>query len=201
MKKLFLPFALVALLSFTTSDTTISKEERKFAIDKLEATKKHLLESVAGLSAAQLSFKATPESWSVAECTEHIALSETLIYGMFEGALKQAPDPAKRGDVKVTDEKLIATLEDRSTKFKTMEPFKPTGKFGSQEGTIKEFVTKRDEHIKYVKNTTDDLRNRYAQLPFGTVDAYQVILFMAAHTERHIKQIEEVKLNAGFPKQ
>lgn len=201
MKKLFLSLSVLTLLSFTTNNTTLTDAERKFAIEQLEASKKHLLESVAGLSAAQLNFKATPESWSIAECTEHIALSESLIFGMFEGTLKQTPDPSKRVDVKMTDEKLIAMIEDRSHKVKTQEPFKPTGKFGSQEGTLKEFTTKRDEHIKYVKNTTEDLRDRYQQLPFGTIDSYQVFLFMSGHTERHIAQIEEVKLNAGYPKQ
>jgi hypothetical protein len=31
-------------------------------------------------------------------------------------------------------------------------------------------------------------------------DAYQWLLFLSAHTERHTKQIEEVKATAGFPK-
>ncbi|HCO82594.1 MAG TPA: DinB family protein, partial [Arenibacter sp.] len=45
----------------------------------------------------------------------------------------------------------------------------------------------------------DDLRNRYQQLPFGTVDAYQILLFMSGHTERHIKQMEEVMDDEDFP--
>ncbi len=201
LKKIFLPLAILSLLSFTTADNTLTDAERKFAMDHMEATKKHLLEATKGLSAAQLNFKATPESWSVAECTEHIALSESLIYGMFEGILKQTPDASKRSDVKVTDDKLIAMITDRTTKVKTQEPFKPTGKFGSQEATLQEFITKRDAHIDYVKKTKDDLRDRYQQFPFGTIDSYQVLLFMSAHTERHIKQIEEVKSNPGFPKE
>ncbi len=201
IKKIFLSFSVVSLLSFTTADTTLTDAERKFAIDHMEASKKHLLEATKGLSAAQLNFKASPESWSVAECTEHIAISESLIYGMFEGLLKQTPDASKRGDVKVTDDKLVVMIADRTTKVKTQEPFKPTGKFGSQDATVQEFITKRDAHIDFVKKTKDDLRDRYQQFPFGTIDAYQVLLFMSAHTERHIKQIEEVKSNPNFPKQ
>ena len=33
----------------------------------------------------------------------------------------------------------------------------------------------------------------------GEVDAYQGILFLSAHTERHTKQIEEVKATTGYP--
>jgi hypothetical protein len=32
------------------------------------------------------------------------------------------------------------------------------------------------------------------------MDAYQWLLFLCAHTERHLAQIREVKANAGFPK-
>jgi hypothetical protein len=200
MKKIFLPLVMLLSLSFTTSDSSLTKSERKFAIEQFKNSKNHLLSAIKGLSAAQLNFKASPESWSIAECTEHIAISETLLYGMFEGVLKVPAEPGKRSEVKMTDEQVVALITDRTTKIKTQEPFKPTGKFGSHEGTVKEFVTKRDEHIKYVKKTKDDLRNRYQQLPFGTIDAYQLIIFIAGHTERHTKQIEEVKANANFPK-
>jgi hypothetical protein len=200
MKKIFLPFVMLVLLSFTTSDSSLTKPERKFAIEQYKNSKSHLLSAIKGLSAAQLNFKAGPESWSIAECTEHIAISETLLYAMFEGALKLPADPGKRSEVKMTDEQVVALVTDRTNKVKTQEPFKPTGKFGSHEATVKEFVTKRDEHIKFIKKTQEDLRNRYQQLPFGTIDAYQLVLFIAGHTERHIKQIEEVKANANFPK-
>ncbi|HEY0769759.1 MAG TPA: DinB family protein, partial [Sphingobacteriaceae bacterium] len=59
---------------------------------------------------------------------------------------------------------------------------------------------KRDDHINYVKTTTDDLRNHYVDLPFGKLDAYQIILFMAAHSKRHTDQIDEILSNANFPK-
>jgi hypothetical protein len=200
MKKIFFQVVMLLSLSFTAGDSSLTKSERKFALEQFKNSKNNLLNAIKGLSTAQLNFKGSPESWSIAECTEHIAISETMLYGMFEGTLKVAPEPSKRSDVKMTDEQVIALITDRTNKVKTQEPFKPTGKFGSHEGAVKEFVTKRDEHISYVKKTKDDLRNRYQQLPFGTIDAYQLILFIAGHTERHTKQIEEVKANTNFPK-
>lgn len=200
MKKILLPIVMLLSLGFTTTSNSISKTERKFALSQLKDSKKHLQKAIKGLSTAQLNFKASPESWSVAECTEHIAISESLIYGMFEEVLKQTPDPSRRSEVKVSDEQLLKMITDRSTKVKTQEAFKPTGKFGSHENTVKEFVDKRDNHIDYIKKTDADLRNRYQQLPFGTIDGYQMILFLTGHTERHIAQIEEVKANPNFPK-
>lgn len=140
MKKLFIPFVLLVLLSFTTGNSSLTKSERKFAIEQFKNSKSHLLSAIKGLSEAQLNFKATPESWSIAECTEHIAISESMLYGMFEGTLKVAPEPAKRSDVKMTDEQVIALITNRTAKVKTQEAFKPTGKFGSHKGTVKEFL-------------------------------------------------------------
>ena len=33
-----------------------------------------------------------------------------------------------------------------------------------------------------------------------TLDAYEWLLFLAAHSERHTKQIDEVKADPNFPK-
>ncbi len=90
-------------------------------------------------------------------------------------------------------------ITDRRQKVKTNERFVPNGKFGSIEGSLKECTTLRDAHIEYGKTTKNDLRDRYQKFRFGTVDEYQVILFMAGHNKRHVAQIEEVKANPNFP--
>lgn len=201
MKKIILPIVMLALLSFTVSDTKLTDSERKTATDHMIKTRDHMLKTVKGLSEAQLNFKSSAESWSVAECVEHIAISESMIFGMLQGALKTPADASKRSEVSMKDEQLTGMIVDRSKKVKTREPFEPSGKFGSHKETIKEFKTKRKEHIKYVKKTADALRNYYQQMPFGTIDAYQILLFMSAHTERHTLQIEEIMTNENFPQE
>ncbi len=199
MKKVILPIVLLALFAFTVVKSTLTDAEREFAVKELTKSHDHFLNTLEGLNEEQLNYKVTDDSWSIAECAEHIAISENMIFDMMQGTLAQEPDPSKRAEVKVTDEGLIAMIEDRSKKVKTGEPFEPSGKYGSFEETVEEFKTKRKEHIEYVKSTQDDLRNRYQQLPFGTVDAYQILLFMSGHTERHIKQMEEVMDDEDFP--
>lgn len=92
MKKIFFPLVILLSLSFTTGESSLTKSERKFAIERFKNSKNNLLNAIKGLSTTQLNFKASPESWSIAECTEHIAISETMLYGMFEGTLKIAPE-------------------------------------------------------------------------------------------------------------
>ena len=198
MKKLIFFALILTLASFKTADTTLTAQERKFAMDELNRTKESLLNSMKGLSTEQLNFKATPTSWSIAECMEHLAISENNIWGALDACLKTPVDPAKRSELKFTDTDLVKMITDRSTKRKTIERFEPKG--ASLDESVKDFTAKRDAHIDYVKNTTDDLRNRYAQMPFGALDGYQVIIFMSGHTARHTAQIEEVKADANFPK-
>lgn len=200
MKKIMLPIVVLALVSFGFIEKGLTDAERELAVAEMTKSHEYLMSVLEGLSEEQLNFKSSPESWSIAECVEHITISENSIFGMMEGTLKTAPDPSKRVEVKMTDDQLMRIIKDRSNRVKTSKPFEPSGKFGSHEETLKEFIAQRTAHIEYAKTTEDDLRNHYGQLPFGTVDAYQLVLFMSGHTERHIKQMEEVKAHENFPK-
>jgi hypothetical protein len=201
MKKLFLFFIAVSLLSFSTTDP-ISKEERKSAGKLLKQTRKDVEKAVKGLSEAQLKFKPAPDVWSVEECLKHIAVTEQALWGMADANLKQAATPEKRSEVKWADDEVIQKIEDRSTKVKTSDPMKPENTpFKSASEALESFKQNRDKLIDYMKTTDADLRGHVIAMPFGSLDAYQFILFISAHSNRHMQQINEVKANAGFPKQ
>ncbi|HNP18993.1 MAG TPA: DinB family protein [Fulvivirga sp.] len=191
---------IVPLLSFDTAKNTLSDAERAKAIDYLKSTEADLFAAVKGLTPEQLNFKANSESWSIAECVEHITITEGSIFGIIEESLKDEADPSRRGEVKMTDEQIMATIIDRSQKVKARSDLEPTQKFGTYKETLDTYKKLRKEHIDYVKKTDDDLRNHYFEFPFGVVDSYQVLVFLAGHSKRHILQIEEVKANANFPK-
>ena len=119
---------------------------------------------------------------------------------MIETALKTPADASRRSEVKMSDEQILSMTADRSTKVKTSEAFEPSGKYGSHEETLVAFKKKRKSNMQFVASTEEDLRNHYSETPFGIIDAYQVLLFMSAHTERHVLQIEEIKADPNFPK-
>lgn len=203
MKSLFLLVGLLTGTSFTLPvKDVITDAERKFALSEFQRTKQKLLDDVKGLSARQLSFKADTSRWSIAQCIEHIALAENLIWQWEQGVISQPAAPEKAAEVKVTDEQLIKGMTDRSHTFKAPEVLQPVGKFPSSDAAIKAFVNRRDSTINYISTTQDDLKNHFAQHPaVGTINAYQLLLFLSGHSERHTLQIEEVKANPGFPKQ
>jgi hypothetical protein len=200
--RLLISLLVITGLAGTINISSISKKERKASAALMKDSRADLIKTVKGLSDAQLNFKASPEKWSVKECTYHIAISEKNIWGMFEGLMKAPANPEKRSEIKVTDDQIVQMIQSRDMKVKTMEAFEPKNTpYQSMNEALEDFKTTRNDHLKYIKTTTEDLRNHVAQLPFGWADGYQLTLFISAHTNRHIAQIKEIMADAGFPKQ
>jgi hypothetical protein len=200
MIKLFC-LTLFGILFFTpTAKSTLTEKERAYLLDYFKTTKDRLLNNVKGLSEDQLNFKPDPERWSVAECIEHITVTENTNMDRIMEVLKTDADPSDRSKITVTDEVVLKRYTDRSSKRKTGETLIPTNRFGSYEATLKAFVEKRNSNIDFISKTQDDLRNRITTFSYGTVDLYQCLLALVAHSERHIVQLEEVIADPKFPK-
>ena len=201
MKKLILPIVALLLFSFSADTFKLTDDDRKMAIKHLTETRDHMSKVLKGLTDEQLNFLPEEEAWSIAQCVEHLAISENAFGGLIQKTVASGANPALKDSLKFKDDQLMGIITDRTNKVKTREPFEPSGKFGSHEATLKTFMDKRNEHIAYIESTEDDLRNRFSNdLPFGTVDGVQLVIFMAGHTERHIKQMEEVMAHKLFPK-
>ena len=201
MKAFLLLFILPVLFSsFSIKATELTDAERKFAVDHLNQTRTDLIASVKGLSEAQLNFKPAPDRWSVLECVQHIAITSPALFGFAQYALKTPNDSGFKSSF--TDEQFIKMMEDRSHKVQTAEQFKPVhSPYKTLDETLEAFNRGRDSVITYVQTTKDDLRGHIAVMPFGKADAYQVILMVSAHTNRHTQQLNEVKADPNFPKQ
>ena len=178
----------------------LSQKDRETAVQYLQETRTKFLSSIDGLSDAQWTFKAGPDRWSIAEVSEHIGLSEALIWKILKGQVltspKAAADPARPSDAKV-----VEIITDRSHKFQAPEVLKPTARWSTREALVKDFETERARTIDYVKTTSDDLRGHVFPHPaLKEIDGYQWVLLLAAHSARHTAQIEEVKASADYPK-
>lgn len=197
--------AAVAIVVFACAGASavraqeLTQTEKERAIQYLESTKKEVLESVKGLSDAQWNFKAGPDRWSIAQVMEHIAAAEDFIRGMDTEQVMKAPAVPDR-DVKKTDDAVVAMIPDRSHKVQAPEPLVPTNRFGSAEGSVRHFIESRAKTEDFVK-TTPGLRDHAADSPLGMkLDGYEFVLLIAAHSERHTKQILEVKADPNYPK-
>lgn len=197
---LLLLFIVFSGLAGTPTSDVLSKKERKFAGDHMKNTKGDLQEAIKGLNAAQLNYKISADKWSVQECVYHIAISEKSLWARLESSMKGPATPEKKKDLKITDEQVITMIEDRTNKNKTSGPLEPeNSRYKSFDEAMNDFKAARTAHIKYIKATSEDLRNHFVQMSFGLLDCYQLCLMISAHTSRHTQQLNEVKADAGFP--
>jgi hypothetical protein len=177
----------------------VTQAEKDHAVQYLESTKKGVLEATKGLSEAQWNFKPAPDRWSVAQVMEHIAAAEDFLLALDKEKVMTAPAGEVGRDVKKTDEAVLAMVPDRTHKAQAPEPLVPTNRFGSPEGSIKHFVASRATTRDFLKSTAG-MRDHVMESPMGKLDAYEFVLLVAAHSERHTKQINEVKADPNFPK-
>ncbi len=194
---------LVALLllsgAVVASAQEVTPAEKDRALQYLESTKKNVMETTKGLSEAQWNFKPAPDRWSVAQVMEHIAAAEDFLRDVTKDKVMTSPAGESGRDVKKTDEAVLAMVPDRTHKAQAPEPLVPSNRFGSPDGSLKHFVESRSATEDFLKSTAG-LRDHVMDSPLGKLDGYEFVLFIAAHSERHTKQINEVKADPNFPK-
>ncbi len=175
----------------------MTPSERARAIDYLRETRENLLRTAGNLSPTQLQYKSAADRWSVAECIEHITLTEGFILGNINNALQQAAGSSASG---MGDDGLLQIVVDRSTRAKGPERVMPTGRW-AHDRVLGEFESARERTAEFAATTDVQLRQHAFPHPMlGTLDCYQWLLLIGAHGERHRAQAEEVMANAGFPR-
>ena len=178
---------------------TLTQADREKAAQYLQQTRDGVLAAAKGLSDAQMKFKPGPDRWSVAEVLEHIVLAEDGLFQNVTDKIMKAPAGAADRDTAKTDAMVLAMVPDRSHKVQAPPPFVPNGRWTPAE-TLDHFQKSRARTIEFLSSTPDLRAHVSSDGPLGPLDAYEGLLFIAAHSERHTKQILEVKADPNFPK-
>jgi DinB superfamily len=173
----------------------LKKFERQRLIAHLELTQSWFQDEVAGLSAAQLQFRPAPSAWSVVEVVEHLRLAEPIYWQQLKDAMKAPPSSQKPA---ATDADVLWYGIDRTSRQKTEARKSPQDESIDLSKGLDAFRKLHGEMLEYTHTTEEDLRGHL--VPKEDVDAYQWILEISAHTQRHILQIREIKANPNFPK-
>jgi hypothetical protein len=192
----------MALASTIPSTAELSAGDRAKLVKYLTATRDQVLSEAGNLSEAQWSFKAAPDRWSVGEVVEHLTLAEPFLFDLQQKTMTGAPaTPDLLKAAQGRDEFILKAIPDRTQKAQAPEPLQPAVKERrSRADVLAAFKDRRGKTLEYAGKTTHDLRSRVSESPIGPVDGYQWLLFIGAHTERHLAQIREVKAHAQFPK-
>jgi hypothetical protein len=198
MRKAILLLCATVIFAPTVFAQTLSQADREKGIKYLEQTRDAIVADTKNLTPAQWNFKAAPDKWSVAMTLEHIALAEDGFYQTITEKVMKSPAGAADRDTAKLDAMVLGMVPDRSTKRQAPADLVPTGRWPPAE-TLDHFLKSRARTIEFLQ-ITPDLRQHVMDSPLGPLDAYQWVLFDAAHSERHTKQILEVEASPNFPK-
>ena len=186
--------ALSLVLRTVMAAEGMTPGDRQRLLAHLEMTESWLASEVHGLSDAQLRFRMTPETWSITDVVEHLAIAEPQYWQRVQDSMKQPPKTEK---LEATDAGILWYGIDRTNRATTGEARVPTGKVGNVGEPLGKFRTLRAAMKEYAKATADDLRSR--KLLEGNMDVYQWLLMISTHSQRHILQIREIKAHANYP--
>ena len=188
--------SLITVAAVTAPAQAQMKEiDRQRLLAHFDMTESWLVSELQGLSQAQLKFRMAPESWSIMDVVEHLAIAEPQYWERVQNSMKQPPNAEK---LEGTDAGILWYGIDRTNRTTTGEARVPKGKFGSVTESLGEFRKLRSTMRDYAKTTSDDLRSR--KTLDGNIDVYQWFLMISTHSQRHILQIREIKAHASYPK-
>jgi DinB superfamily len=173
----------------------LSDGDRQRLLAHLEMTESWLVSELVGLSPEQTKFRMTPESWTITEVVEHLAIAEPQYWDQLNKSMQRPPSTEKP---QATDAAILWYGIDRTNRAKTGEARVPKGKWSDVKEPLAEFRKLRATMKQYANKTTDSLRFR--MLIDGNMDVYQWFLMISSHSQRHILQIREIKAHSDYPR-
>jgi hypothetical protein len=178
----------------------LTQADRDKLIQDLEHSRQVFLAAIADVrTEAQWNYKPAPDRWSVGECAAHIIAAEDYFRTNIAEALKSPPLPAQQQS-NAGDAVISSMIRNRTQKFKAPGPLEPAGKVTPKSETIAAFEATRAKTLDYIRTTPDPLREHGSGTPPQVTSAYQMVLMLSGHTERHTAQLLEVKATPGYPK-
>lgn len=177
----------------------LAVEDRHKGEGYLIRTRDGVLAATRGLSDAQWDFKPGQDRWSAAEIVEHLALAEeALLANVTEDVMKRPAVEVRNGQ-RERDALVLALVPDRSQRARAVQPLIPSGRWTPRQALAR-FVENRERTLGYLR-AAGGLREHVMDSPLGEpLDAFQWLLLIGGHTERHLQQLREVTSHAGFPR-
>lgn len=165
-----------------------------------------LLGLITGLTDEQWNFKQNDERWSVAECTEHIVRSQRALFDAAKQAMAAPENPEWAEKTATKNDFIRRVMPNRNPGgaggAQAPQEIRPTEHW-SRQHAIEEFYKIHGEVRAYIETMDREIKNHTFEHPFpvfGTLNAYDWLIYVPLHTVRHSKQIIEVQSDPNYPK-
>ena len=182
-------------------------EQVKTAISDLQQNAGDVKAEFSGLNVDQLNWRPTEKSWSVAQCLDHLIVTHSMYFPIFE--------KIAAGEYKATLWQKISPLSGFFGRFlvksldpNNLKPIKTASKAypSSSEidaGIIDRFVLHQKEMIKSLKKLPDGIDTSVIVtsplMGLVTYSLADTLTFVPMHCRRHFLQAKRVAETPGFP--
>lgn len=174
-------------------------------VDAISGYRQALLDSITGLSSAQLDYRSEGSPWSISDILHHLALTDEANAKLTSRMLKQAQALNLPLD-SAPDESVLNSLDSyadvlKNTKAQAPEFVVPQSHLPVEE-SLARLKASREKFLESVDNLAQyDLSQlTYPHPLLGNLNMYQWILIAGGHERRHVGQIGRIKAEADFPK-
>jgi hypothetical protein len=174
---------------------TMSAAQRKLILDRLESSASNFLDRIDQLSDAQWKWKPAPDRWSTAEVAEHVTITERLLLHKVQEALGNPVQPDWRRKTAGKTQFLLRVVAPRRGRARAPKEVSPAAGWSMQE-TVRRFREVRAATVSFTLETDADMNACIARHPFpvfGDMSAFQWLLYIPTHLERHMRQIDEIR--------
>jgi hypothetical protein len=184
----------IVLAAQPTTAAPLTPLERQHLVAHFDMTERWLVDEVSGLSSAQLQFRPAPGRWTIIEVLDHLTVAEPIYWQDFQKAMKA---PASIHPSTSTDEGMLWYGIDRTYRDQAVPAETPKGQLHDVRAGLDILRKLHAQILQYVRTTNDELRRHIVERQQS--DAYQWLLLISTHEQRHVLQIREVKADPRFP--
>ena len=174
----------------------MSADERARLVEWLARSHDAFLDAVDRTSAAQWRWKPSAEQWSVGEAAEHVVLAEALMFGIVQSAVADRPNPDWETQTAGKTDLIVREMpSSQNGKAQAPDPTRPTWQMTSAQ-VVDGFRDQRAQITRFVAETAHPVKAHTRVHPFpafGTLNAYQWLVYIPLHTLRHAEQIAAVQ--------
>ena len=184
-----------------TPDPRISPEERLTLIDWLRQSHTEFLSMIDGVKDHQWTWRPDAGRWTLGSVAEHIVLSEALLFGNVQKALASPPNNEWFELTDARTKFIHRVLAPRLGKATAPLALEPRDRMTPAD-VRERFEAQRQSIVKFAEETDLPIKQHTLDHPmpvFGTLNAFQWLIYVPLHTMRHDKQIAEVKATPGYP--
>lgn len=150
---------------------------------------------------AQAGFRPADDEWTIGEIVEHVSIVNGGFLRITHKLLRQAEADPKPASADLNLGGVIVTEDgQQAPKFQAPETVRPKGGIAIADAVagLRQTIVGFAE-IQSRLEAVDLSEQKFPHPAVGPISAYQWMILLKEHSDRHLGQMERVKSAAGFP--